>query len=516
MAGVADLILYNANVLTLDAERPSAELVAVEDERITWVGSNDAASGLRGPTTETIDCQGKTLIPGLNDAHCHVAAFASSLLSVDCSPASVGSIGDIKARIHAQTLQVPEGSWIRATGYNEFYLAEGRHPNRWDLDEAAPHHPVKLVHRSRHACVLNSLGLSLVGISIDSPEPPEAMIDRDLNSGEPNGLLFEMDSYLDERIPPLSQDEFEAGVTLASEQYLSWGITSLQDATVHNGLNEWRSFQRLRKQGLLVPRISMMCGVDGLRELRDNGFSPRGGDDGVRLGALKLMLTEATGSLYPSREELNRVVLEAHRAGYQVAIHAVEESTLEAAVQAFENTVNRVAARCHRHRIEHCSICPPPLLERLKRVRAIVVTNPSFIFYSGERYLKTVPTEQGRWLYRTRSFLENGLKPAAGSDSPIAPINPFAGISAAVTRKADSGTAVVPEERISSLEALGMYTRNAAYASFDEPVKGSIAVGKLADLALLSADPTRVPPDEIQEIQVELTIVGGKIAWPGG
>jgi len=260
----------------------------------------------------------------------------------------------------------------------------------------------------------------------------------------------------------------------------------------------------------------MMCGFDGLRELRDNGFTPRCGDDGLRLGALKVMLTEATGSMHPGQEELNRTVLEAHGAGYQVALHAVEESTVEAAAQAIENAVNRAAARCHRHRIEHCSVCPPALLERLRGIHAIVVTNPSFIYYSGERYLKTVPKEQQRWLYRLRSFLETGLSPAAGSDSPVAPINPFAGIYAAVTRKADSGDAVIPEERVSPLEALEMYTRNAAHASFDEPVKGSISVGRLADLALLSADPTQVPPDEIQGIQVEMTIAGGRIVWPGG
>lgn len=516
MAGAADLILHNANVLTLDIERPSAELVAVKDGRIIWVGGNGTASELQGPATEIVDCQGKTLIPGLNDAHCHVFAFASSLLSVDCSPASVGSIGDIKARIRDRARKAPRGSWIRATGYDEFHLAEGRHPNRWDLDEAAPHHPVKLVHRSRHACVLNSLALSLVGISIVSPEPPEAIIDRDLDSGEPNGILFEMDSYLDGRIPPLSPEEFEEGVRLASEQYLSWGITSLQDATAHNGLSEWRTFHRLRSQGFLVPRVSMMCGVDRLRELQDSGFPPRYGDDGLRLGALKVMLTEATGSMHPGQEELDRTVFEAQRCGCQVAIHAVEESTVEAAAQAIENAVNRAAARCHRHRIEHCSLCPPALLERLRGIHAIVATNPSFIFYSGERYLKEVPEEQQRWLYRLRAFLENGLRPAAGSDSPIAPVNPFAAIYAAVTRKAKSGDAVCPQERVSPLEALTMYTRNAAYASFDETVKGSISEGKLADLALLSADPTHVPPDEILEIKAEMTVAGGKIVWPGG
>lgn len=513
MTTVADLILHNANVLTLDPQRARAQLVAVKGEKIMWVGSNDARKDFEGRKTQRIDCHGKTLIPGFNDAHCHILAFASNLLSLDCSPSSVTSIADIKARIQAQAQKLPNGSWIRATGYNEFYLAEKRHPNRWDLDEVAPNQPVKLLHRSRHACVLNSMALSLVDISMESPEPPGGMIDRDLNSGEPNGILFEMNSYIDEKVPPLSREEFEKGVRLASEQFLSFGITSLQDATVHNGLREWHTFQRLKKRGFLLPRLSTMMSIDALGELQDGGFPPRYGDDGMRLGALKVILAEARGSLHPSQKELDRKVLQAHRAGYQVAIHAVEESTVEAAALAIENAINQAPVRCHRHRIEHCSICPPALLKRLKSINAIVVTNPSFIYYSGERYLKTVTQEQQRWLYHIGSFLGNGLMPAAGSDSPVSPINPLIGIYGAVTRKADSGDEIVPEERISPLEALQMYTQNAAYASFDEGVKGSLSIGKLADLALLSADPTQVPSEDIKDIQVEMTITGGRVAW---
>jgi len=150
MTTIADLILHNANVLTLDLERSRAQLVAIKGEKIIWVGNNDARKDFEGRKTQIIDCQGKTLIPGFNDAHCHILAFASNLLSVDCSPSLVTSIADVKARIQAQAQKLPNGSWIRATGYNEFYLAEKRHPNRWDLDEAAPNHPVKLLHRSRH------------------------------------------------------------------------------------------------------------------------------------------------------------------------------------------------------------------------------------------------------------------------------------------------------------------------------------------------------------------------------
>jgi len=509
----ADLIFYNANVITLDPKRPRAELVAVKGDTIVWVGTNDDRNQLEGRKTRKIDCRGKTLIPGFNDAHCHILALASTLPSVDCSPSSVSSIADIKAQIGKEAQKLPPGTWIRATGYNEFYLAEGRHPNRWDLDRAASHHPVKLVHRSGHACVLNSLALSAVGISMESPEPPGGMIDRDLDSGEPNGILYEMDSYIDAVVPPLSEEELERGIRLANEKCLSLGITSLQDATTHNGMREWQTFQRLRQGGMLVPRLSVMMGAQSLGELQDNGFSPRHGDDGMRLGALKIVLTEARGCLHPSKEELEEQALLAHRAGYQVAIHAVEEGTVQAAVEALEKALSQVPREDHRHRIEHCSVCPPPLLERLRNVQAIVVTNPAFIYYSGERYLKTVAEEQQKWLYLIGSFLKNGLLPAAGSDSPVVPINPLVGICAAVTRKAENGEEVLPQERISHIEALEMYTRAAAYASFDERIKGAIAVGKLADFALLSADPTQAPPDEIKDVQVEMTIIGGRIAW---
>ena len=509
----ADLILYNANVLTLDPKKPRAELVAVKGERIIRVGHNDKLGDLEGQKTQKIECQGKTLVPGFNDAHCHILAFASSLLSVNCSPSAVCSIADIKAQIRKQARELPKGAWIRATGYNEFYLAEKRHPNRDDLDQAAPHHPVKLVHRSLHACVLNSVALSLIGISRESPEPPGGMIGRDLHSGEPNGLLFEMNSYIDKMIPSLSREEFEKGVRLANKECLSHGITSLQDATAHNGLGEWRTLKGLREKGLLVPRLSVMMGTQSLGELQRNGFSHHYGDDGVRLGALKIVLSEARGFLHPCQDELEERVLQAHRAGYQLALHAVEEDTLAAAAGALEHVLERIPRRDHRHRIEHCSVCPPPMLKRLKDVRALVVTQPSFIYYSGERYLKTVPEGQRRWLYRISSFLKNGLMPAAGSDSPVVPINPLFGIYAAVTRRTESGEALLSQEQISPADALRMYTQAAAYASFDEGVKGSIKVGKLADFALLSADPTQISPEEIMGIRVEMTIVDGSIAW---
>jgi hypothetical protein len=196
-----------------------------------------------------------------------------------------------------------------------------------------------------------------------------------------------------------------------------------------------------------------------------------------------------------------------------VAIHAVEEGTVEAAATALEYCLRQSPRGNHRHRLEHCSVCPPTLLRRLKAIKALAVTQPAFIYYNGERYLSDVPDTQLPWLYRTGSFLKNGLRPAASSDCPVVPCAPLVGVYASVTRKAETGQTISPQEAISAAEALGIYTLGGAYASFEEKLKGSIEVGKLADMVVLSADPTRVAPEEIKGIKVEQTIIGGEIVW---
>jgi len=380
-----DLVLHNANVLTLDSRRPRAELVAVAAGVIVRVGSRDDLS-LFSNRPRLVDCEGRTLVPGFIDAHAHVMPYAAGTLSIDCSPASVASIADIQARIGQRAAQVPPGTWLRAAGYNEFYLAERRHPTRRDLDRAAPDHPVKLDHRSLHACVLNSAALALAGISIETPDPTGGLIDREIDTGEPSGLLFGMNHYLNERIvPPLGEEEIERGVRLANEGFLAAGVTSVCDASVGNGLEEWRTFARLRESRALVPRLTMMLGLSALADFRDAGLTPGCGDGGLRLGAAKLVLDEVSGRLNPPQDEIDEMVAEAHRAGYQVAMHAVEEGTVSAACAALERTLRSSPRADHRHRIEHCSVCPSPLLHRLSDIRAVVVTQPAFIYYSGER-----------------------------------------------------------------------------------------------------------------------------------
>ncbi|MBI4301038.1 MAG: amidohydrolase [Chloroflexi bacterium] len=503
-----DLVLYQSNVITMDPQRPKGELVAVSGSKIVAVGNNSDMESLCTPSTEVIDLQGKTLIPGFNDAHMHFRAYAASLLSLDCSPTAVSSIADIKAALRQRVLITPPGRWIRGVGYNEFYLADKRHPTRWDLDEVSPHHPVRLNHRSGHACVLNSRALSLVGIGPETSEPPGGIIDRNWDSGELTGILYEMDEYLKDKVEPLTEEELAQGVKQANQQLLSFGITSFQDATVSNDLSQGLVFAKWKEKGQLVPRVWIMTGFESLPEIGE-GRPPLG--PGLSWGATKIIVDETTGDLHPSQEELNQQVLTVHQAGLQVAIHVIEEPAIEAAATALERALEQIPRKDHRHRLEHCSVCPPELLERLKGVGAVVVSQPPFLYYSGERYLAEVPNNDLRWLYRFRSFWEGGLRPAASSDCPVVPPNPLVGIYGAVTRRAETGKSVLPEERVSRYQALWMYTVAGAYTSFAETTQGSITPGKAADLVVLSDDPLTVPKEEIKNIKVEKTIIGGRI-----
>lgn len=532
----ADLILKNAHAITCDPNHPAARALAIKGDRILLAGSDAEVEQFKDKNTKIINCQGQTLVPGFNDAHCHIFSFIRKLFSLDLSPASVSSISDIKETIRRKVQFTPVGAWISGSGYNEFYLAENRHPTRRDLDEVSPHHPVIITHRSRHACVLNSLALQQVGITSESEASPGGVIERDLETGDPNGILYEMIGNVRERAgSSFSEAEMEWGIAEANRQYLSLGITSIGEATASNDLNQWLTYRKLKQEGKLQSRICMMPGVNFMKEFQKGGLATGSGDEDLRLGSLKIVLSEATGRLQPVQEDLNRMVLEASLAGFQVAIHAVESSTVEAAITALEYSLtqslqmrkkyrnsnmsnqyeNEQPASIYnqRHRLEHCSECPPNLRQRLSRLPVAIVSQPSFIFYNGERYLAQVPAEVQPWLYPFKSLMESGLTIAGSSDSPIVPHNPLIGIYAAVTRLAESGQSVVASEAISARQALEMYTWNAAFSSCEEYIKGSLSPGKLADIVMLSANPLQSPVGQIKNIMVEMTVLGGRVVW---
>jgi predicted amidohydrolase YtcJ len=509
-----DLILYNANVITMDPACPKAELIAMEKGRISAVTKNEDIKLFRDGNVNTIDCKGRTVIPGFVDAHCHLAAFAEGLVSVDLSPhGGTKSLADIRDKIKTFCADRPPGTWIRGKGYNEFYLREKRHPNRHDLDKASPLHPVKLTHRSGHAHVLNSLALKLVGIRAESGDPPDGLIDRDLETGNPTGILYGMGSYLAKRIPALTTGEMREGIERANKELLSFGITSIQDSTSHNDIKNWSMLQQWKTDGPIEPSIRMMLSISGFDQFKKNMFGRQTQPNGLRTGGVKIIVHEITGDLIPSQETLNRLVADIHETGLQAVLHCVEEKTIIAACNAVEHALVESPRKDHRHRIEHCSVCPPALAKRIGNLGIMVVTQPSFIYYGGDRYLKTVPAEQLKSLYPIRRLIQSNVRVAASSDFPIVPPNPFIGIAAAVTRKSEKGKTVLPEEGISPAEALRMYTVTAAEACFEEDVRGSITVGKNADLVVLSHNPTTADNSDLKSIRAEMTVLNGNIVW---
>ncbi|HJX61783.1 MAG TPA: amidohydrolase [Dehalococcoidia bacterium] len=506
----ATLVFHNARVITMDASRPRAQAVAVEGERILAVGSEGDVRQHVGPRTEVIDCGGRAVLPGFIDGHCHLLAYAASLFSVDCSPTAVSSIADIQAAIRRRAEETPAGRWIRAVGYSEVDLAEARHPTRWDLDAAAPDHPVRLIHRSGHACVLNSPALRLCSIDITTEEPPGGYLDRDTSSGEPTGLLLEMNELVERAVPPLAYEELAQAVGLVGQRFLAVGVTSLVDATHTNGPPDWELISRLRREGRLAPRVAAMVGIDHLEE--GERWRSDGEDEWISLGAAKIVIKELGDEIHPTEDELAALVAEAHGRGWQVAIHAVEERAVAAAVAAYEAALARRPRADHRHRIEHCGLCPPELAKRIAAGGVLVVTQPSFLYYNGDRYLGQVPPEKQACLYPLRS-LGRGVSLAAGSDCPVVAPDVIAGLYGAVARRSAGGRPLPGAEAVGIQEALAMYTTGAAFSTFAEGERGSIGPGRLADLVVLSGDPSACPPEDLLALRPEMTIVGGRVAW---
>ncbi|MBN2401455.1 MAG: amidohydrolase [Spirochaetes bacterium] len=493
---------------------PKAEMAAVKDGIIVEVSGNERIHFFSTDSTMLIDCKNRTVVPGFIDAHGHLAGYSESLVSINLSSYEhFKSISDIIKAINSASKDISPGNWIRGKFYNEFYLAEKRHPNRYDLDRASLLHPIKLTHRSSYASVLNSLALNLAGITAETGDPPDGIIDRDPETGEPTGILYGMGAYLAKKISVLENDELVRGAKLANEKLLSYGITTIQDASALNDNSRWDMFRTWKDEGIFKPALVMMYGINAFNGMKEKVYHPYGDSKALSLGGVKIVLNEITGSLSPSQEELKGMVLSIHAAGLQAIMHAVDETGVRAACEAVEYALKKQPRADHRHRIEHCSVCPPDTVKRIRALGITVVTQPSFVYYSGDRYLGTVPRNQLKYLYPTGTLMRNGIRIAGSSDFPIADPNPIMGIYAAVTRNTAGGRTVLAEERIEPAEALKMYTLNAAEAMFEEKGRGSITPGKAADFAILSDDPTKASADKIQSITVEMTIIAGEIVW---
>lgn len=543
MLAPAALLLVNARVVTLDPARPRAAAVALAGDTVQAVGRYADLKKFRNSRTAVIDCRGYTLIPGLNDAHCHLLATAAALTALDCGPPAILSLADLQQAIRRRAGETPPGQWLRGYGLEPSTLIEGRYPTRWELDAVAPYHPVRLEHSSGHAAILNSYALTLAGIDTSTPDPPEGILRRDETTGEPDGVLLEMSSWLRDKLGNTrAPAELAASVSRLSQKLLRYGITSVQDAGPHNGLTHWQTFQSLTQAGHFRPRLTLMAGVGNLEQFAQAGLSWASGDDRLRLGHSKIMLTLTTGALHPGPAELVELVSAAHSRGFPVAIHAVERETI-AAVAALKGMapplpagpikgIPAAAGSIPRNRIEHCAECPPELLAKLWRQGVTVVTQPGFIYWRGESYRERVSPELLPHLYPITDLHQAGIPMAFGSDAPVIDPSPWPAIYSAITGRTAAGQPLFedkaggqpmfagktagPNPGLTLTQALRAYTHGGAWAEGMETRKGIIRPGMLADLALMDTDLTRANAAALKDTQARLTLLGGEVVWDDG
>ncbi len=517
----ADLLLYGGLVGAqylaplLDPPCPKIEAIAISGSHILAVGTENDLRPFVTARTRRLSCAGHTILPGFIDPHLHLFAWASRFCGADLSRAR--SLADLHAALVQRLPSLANGEWLRGYGYDEFFLAEKRHPTRHDLDAVSRNHPIILRHRTGHAAVLNSAALQHARIDQHFVHqhfvPPGGGIVEREASGEPTGVLYELEGYLRTVIPPLPHTEFMAGVRQASSALLQQGVTSFHDASAGNTLADVEIFQRLRSEGILKPDATVMVGIAALPHLLATKLTPFNNADRVRIGSIKIMVHEGRGEIYPPPEELREMVWQVHRSGLQVAIHAVEEGAVWAALDAIEHAQQRLPRRDHRHRIEHCALCPPPLIEKLVETGSAVVTQPGFLYFYGEKYAAEIDPDIHEWLYRTKSLQARGIPVAGSSDCPIAPLAPFMSLQTAMTRQSRGGIVLSPQERLSLNEALPLFTLAGAWIGFAENSTGSISPGKRADLVILDGDLSTTPTDAIHALKVTTTIVGGEIVW---
>jgi predicted amidohydrolase YtcJ len=529
-----DLVLMGGNVLTMNRRQPRAEAVAVQGDKIAAVGANAEIAPYIGPDTTVVHLIGRTLIPGFIDAHNHFSLTTFEPVSVDCRVPPHGHIGSILAAIAAAARQVPRGRWLRGWGFRTWLVREERAVTRWELDEAAPEHPVCLMDTSCHACYVNSAALALAGIDRQTLDPPHGWILRD-DQGEPNGTLWEgamnlvhdlsLQAYIESYKDDLADLVWHNGL-----RHLACGITSIGDALVTpDAAALYRATDRVGKLPLVVHQMlgggRFFAPPDGVArgEVEYGQVSDR-----LRGGTMKIFMDpvfptyaltryhacgheEHYGERYYTQEEVDHLVVQAHRHGLQVAIHCLGNWAIEQALNAFECAQREYPRPEPRFRIEHFSL---PTVVQMRRARALGVTavvQPAFIFTHGERYAaRALEVGGGIRGLPLQTMLSEGLTVAATSDSPCAPVEPLLGIYAAVTRcTRRDGMPIAPEEAVPPLEALRMYTLNAAYAMQREREVGSLERGKRADMVVLSHDPTAVDPAFIRDIVVEQTYVEG-------
>ena len=512
----ADMILISADVLTLNERQPRAQAVAIKDGKIIDVGSNSKIRRLLGKNTRTIDLRGKTVLPGLIDAHAHMISLGHPFPWLELR--GVSSIKEIQHKLKTKAQKTEKGKWILGRGWDQDRLREKRYPTRWDLDKVSPNNPVLLNRVCGHIGVANGRALEIANIDKGAAASWGELVDKDPTTGEPTGILRENAMDMVWNIPEPSQEDLLKACHTACMEAVKAGLTSVHWFV--SKPNEIHALQQLLKRNQPPLRVYLVVPMEYFETFKNERFSEpflklnsvkifTDGSLGARTAALQELYADdptTKGVLNHCLDELKTMIESADDAGFQVAVHAIGDAAVDETLKAFNQALDKEVVKERRHRIEHVSVLNPHLIEQIKAHGLSVCVQPHFVvsdFWVPNR----LGQKRARWTYPFKTLIEKGILVAASSDTPAEPINPFLGIWAAVARKS------FPEERISVEEALKTYTVNAAYLSFEENVKGSIEVGKFADFTVVSRNPLKIEPEKIRNMRVVMTIVGGKIAY---
>ena len=513
----ADLVLFNGKFITLDERRPRASALAVKDEKILGIGDYNDVKNMIGKDTVKLDLRGRTVVPGFTDAHVHLISLGLAMQVMDLR--GVASKSDLLDRVRDRVEDTPPRHWIRGYGFEESKLSGM--PTLSELDLISPENPVYLEDIDSKLCVLNSLALEKV---YEGKDVEGVKIERNECTREMTGVIRAEDwdslsqvvrmPTIDPVDESLDVSELERAIEIACLKVIEAGITSAHDLQLPpNGL---RAYKRVIQEGKMPLRLYL--GFDRgrdieLKEYLDLRLGVESHPSRLRIGLVKIF---ADGRV--SDGEFKRRVREAHEEGYQLAIHSLDDVEVERSLEAVEEALRYKTRKDHRHRIEHAFISNRYLVDRIKNLELIVSSQSEFLYeFDGAFPVKLEVTPQ-------KSMIEKGIWVVGGSDSPLiyqgrgAPFprtfpKPLIGIGFEVSGKAKKNTLLREADRVPFLEALKIHTINGAYASFEEEIKGTLEVGKLADLVVLSDDPLQIDPEGIKNLRVLKTLIGGKTTY---
>ena len=533
----ADLIITNAKVYTVDKQQPRAEAVAVLGERITAVGSASAIDAWRGPGTRVIDAGGRLVSPGFNDAHVHFLDSGLGLASVQLKDA--GSSQEFAERIAEYAAKQPKGRWILGGTWDEQRWNPPQLPTRELIDRLTPDNPVAVGRYDGHMYLANSLALKLAHITASTPDPPGGEIGRDAH-GNPTGILKDAaQKLIDAVIPPLSHQQRLETARRALAYARSVGVTSVQEMG-NPGEDLSRNlevYKELEEKGELTTRIYVAPMITDWQNYAKAGIRRAFGSNLLRTGALKAFADGSLGSstayffqsysddphtrgllteeMQPLSKMRNRLI-GADRAGLQLCVHAIGDEAISLTLDLFQDVIKAHGRKDRRLRIEHAQHIAPKDFDRFAQLGVIASVQPYHAIDDGRWAEKRIGPERIKTSYAYRSLLDHGVRLALGTDWDVAPLNPLLTIYAAVTRATLDGrnpNGWMPEQKLTVAQAVEAYTMGSAYAEFQEKEKGSITPGKLADMVILSDDIFTIDPKLIRTLQVDTTIMDGKVVW---